>query len=101
VPLTSRPEPATRRTLCQYGAECAVERLDRSGPALGLEAPSGAAGSGAGRRSRRRAAADVFGQWPAAQANPRLGEDLRAVLVAALRSVGCCVGRTQRSEGGR
>ena len=60
-------------------------RRARAGSATGVQAPAGAPRSGSGRRARRRTAAAVPAQRPRAQAHPRLGEELRALVVGAVR----------------
>src|SRR5438876_965456 len=70
-------------------------------PSSGVERPAGAQGSWAGWGPWARAPADVLGQRAPAEADPRLGEELRAVMGAAIRSVGRRPGGTQTSQGGR
>ncbi|CAA9462826.1 MAG: Transcriptional regulator, ArsR family, partial [uncultured Solirubrobacteraceae bacterium] len=64
-------------------------------PAAGVQAPARAQGSGSGGGARSRAAAAVPPQRSRPQADPRLGQGLRAALVGPLRAAGRCPGRPQ------
>ena len=61
-------------------------RAARPGTAAGLEAPAGPPRGRPRGGPRRREAAHVSAQRPVAQADPRLGHDLRAAVERALRA---------------
>ena len=69
-------------------------------PAAGVEAPARAARGRRGRGARGRATAPLSGERRGAETHPRLGGELRAHMVGAIRPARCRTGRTQ-AEGGR
>src|SRR5262249_16851291 len=76
-------------------------RRGRPRPAAGLEAPARAARSRSRPGAGRRTAAALSRRRAGAEADPRLGEDLRALLVGALRRARSRARGTQEKGGRR
>src|SRR2546426_7680582 len=85
----------------RWGAASERSRLPaRDRATARVQAPPGAARGGPGGRAGGRAPADLPAEWPVPQADPRLAQELRAVVERAVRGAGRRVGGSQR-EGAR